>query len=167
MDLYLMRHAIAVARQDLNKDASDRERPLTEKGIKKMRRAAKGLSKLKIGFDRILTSPLRRARQTAEIVANTLGIQGPRDELEELAPESSPQKLISRIAGYPPGKLLLVGHQPLLGEIAAFLLKNTEAKVNLKKGGLCRIELEDLSPEKAAILHWMLTPKQLRRLAGH
>ena len=166
MDLYLMRHGIAVPRQD-STSASDRERPLTEKGIKRMRRAVKGLSVLKIRFDRILTSPLRRARQTAEIVAETLGIQGPHEELEELAPDSSPEQFISRIAGYPPGKLLLVGHQPLLGEIAKHLLKSTEAKVNFKKGGLCRIEVEDPPQEKAAVLHWMLTPKQLRRVAGH
>lgn len=166
MDLYLMRHGIAVPQGTQGID-SDRERPLSPKGVKRMRKVARGLMALKISFDRILTSPLLRARQTADVVAQTLEIHEPPEELEELLPESSPQKLIDRLASLQvTGGLLLVGHQPLLGEIAAFLLTGKEMEMHLKKGGLCRIEVDDLPPKKNAILHWMLTSRQLRMLAS-
>ena len=71
MNLYLMRHGIALTRDDPSV-AHDAERPLTGKGVKRMRKAAKGLRELAIRFDSILTSPLSRARQTADIVASTL-----------------------------------------------------------------------------------------------
>ena len=74
MNLYLMRHGIALTRDDPSV-AHDAERPLTGKGVKRMRKAAKGLRELAIRFDSILTSPLSRARQTADIVASILGME--------------------------------------------------------------------------------------------
>ena len=64
--------------------------------------------------------------------------------------------------------LLLVGHEPLLGDLAAFLLTlNDESKlgVALKKAGMCRIEIDALPPTERGTLHWLMTPKQLRQLA--
>ncbi|HXV85000.1 MAG TPA: phosphohistidine phosphatase SixA [Candidatus Binatia bacterium] len=167
MNLYLMRHGIAVA-VDQPGIGSDAERPLTPKGIKRMRRAAQGLRRLKIDFDAILTSPLPRARQTADIVAAALGLEGRLEELTELAPESSLDQLISGLNRFQDKEgLLLVGHNPLLTHAASFLIagkKQTGFQIDLKKGGLCCIEIDGLPPGAPGTLHWFLTPKQLRGL---
>ena len=167
MNLYLMRHGIAFAR-DAPGIRSDRERPLTEKGVKRIRKAARGLSTLAVPFDRILASPVERARQTAQLLAEALNLEKRLDEVSELAPDGSVQDLISCLAGYQQSEhLLLVGHEPLLSETVSFLLsKGNEIKIRLKKGGLCRLEMDSLPPQNSAILHWMLTAKQLRLLAG-
>lgn len=164
MDLYLMRHGIAVPAPGPGIH-SDRERSLSSKGTKRLRKAAKGLLALRLSFDRILTSPLLRAQQTAKIVAEVLNTENRIEEIAELAPEGSVQKLLSSLAAYRGAKrILLVGHQPLLGETALLLLSGGNgAEVDLKKGGICCIEADDLPPKKA-VLRWLLTPRQLRLL---
>jgi phosphohistidine phosphatase len=167
MNLYLIRHGIAVP-QDSPGIHSDQERPLSPKGIKRMRKAAKGLLTLDIAFDRVFTSPLLRARQTAQIVAEILEIKEQPEELPDLAPGGSVEGLLSSLSAHREKKrLILVGHQPLLGEIASLLLaKDKGIEISLKKGGLCRIESDDLPSTGGARLHWILTPRQLRLLAG-
>ena len=169
MNLYLLRHGIATANDD-PENVPDSDRPLTPKGVKRMRKAAKGLRRMGIPFDRILTSPLVRARQTAEIVAQALGLGDHLEEISVLAPGNSVSDLWSSLAPYKDHEhLLLVGHEPLLNAILGFLLTHDERRsvtVAFKKGGLCRVEIDALPPTKAATLHWLLTPKQLRTLAG-
>jgi phosphohistidine phosphatase len=166
MNLYLMRHGIAVPKDD-PEIGSDEERPLTRRGAKKVKKAAKGLLALKIDFDRILTSPLVRARQTAEIVAAVGDLEDELEELQQLSPQTAVQELISSLAAYRElENLLLVGHEPLLSKTAAYLLaKEKEIQIAFKKGGLCRIETGDIAAENGAVLRWMMTPKQLRLLA--
>jgi phosphohistidine phosphatase len=169
MNLYLLRHGIAVA-PDYPKIQSDGERQLTPKGVRRMRKAARGLRQLEIPFSTVLTSPLIRARQTAEIVCEALGLQSDLEEISGLAPESSVDHLIFSLTRFQDREhLLLVGHEPLLSDAISFLLagKNgPEVKVELKKGGLCRVEIEELPPAKPGMLHWLLAPKQLRLLGG-
>jgi phosphohistidine phosphatase len=169
MNLYLMRHGIAIAVERPGRNP-DGERPLTPKGIKRMRRAARGLRRLGISFDAILTSPLVRARQTADIVADALGLEGQLEEISELAPESSVERLLSSLTPFQKREhLLLVGHNPLLPDAASVLIagkKETSFQIDLRKGGLCRIEIDGLPPRTPGTLHWLLTPKQLRCLAG-
>lgn len=169
MNLYLLRHGIAVAGDEPGIE-SDSERPLTPKGIKRMRRAATGLRRLGIGFDTILTSPLIRARQTAEIVAEALGLQGQLQEISGLAPESSVDNLFFGLTRFQNREhLILVGHQPLLSETAVFLLRgkrDSSLHLPLKKAGLCCIEIDAIPPGKPGTLHWLLAPKQLRLLSG-
>src|SRR5918996_3887129 len=93
MNLYPLRHGIAVSSGEPGAEA-DSQRPLTPKGIKRMRKASRGLRRLGIPFDAILTSPLVRARQTAEIVADTLNLGTLLKEISALAPESSVDHLI-------------------------------------------------------------------------
>ncbi|MGH7769180.1 MAG: phosphohistidine phosphatase SixA [Candidatus Binatia bacterium] len=168
MNLYFMRHGIAVPRDD-PKICIDEERPLTRKGSKRMRKAANGLLTLDLDFDRIFTSPLVRARQTAEIVAEKLGLEARLEDLPELSPQTAVEELASRLAGYRElENLLLVGHEPLLSKTVAYLLAGEkELRMELKKGGLCRLELDRLPAESRALLHWMLTPRQLRALRDH
>jgi phosphohistidine phosphatase len=167
MNLYLMRHGIALAQDDPSV-ARDAERPLTSKGLKRMRKAARGLSALAIPFDSILTSPLIRARQTADIVASTLGLETYLEEISGLAPESNVEHLMFSLTRYQDRKhMLLVGHEPLLSSVAAHLLggrKPASLNVEFKKGGLCRIEIDSLPAAAPGTLHWFLTPKQLRLL---
>jgi len=167
MNLYLMRHGIAAA-SDQPGIESDSGRPLTAKGTKRMRRAARGLRRLGVSFDTVLTSPFVRARQTAEIVAESLGLEAQLEEIPELAPQSSVDHLISRLTRFQDKEhVLLVGHNPLLGHAASFLIagkKEISLEIELKKGGLCRIEIDGLPPGTPGTLHWFLTPKQLRQL---
>jgi phosphohistidine phosphatase len=166
MNLYVMRHGIAVA--DQSGLESDSERPLTPKGVKRMRRAARGLHRLGLTFDTILTSPLVRARQTAEIVAEILGLEAQLEEISELAPERSVDQLISGLARFNDrDHLLLVGHNPLLIRACSVLISGKDnLEIELKKGGLCCIETDGLPPGVPGTLHWFLTPKQLRRFGA-
>jgi phosphohistidine phosphatase len=169
MNLYLMRHGIAVT-ADQPGIESDSARPLTPKGIKRIRRAARGMRRLGVSFDALLTSPLVRARQTAEIVADALDLEAHLEEIPELAPESSVDHLISGLTPFQNREhLLLVGHNPLLTYASSFLIagkKDISFEIELKKGGLCRIEIDGLPPDTPGTLHWSLTPKQLRLLGG-
>jgi phosphohistidine phosphatase len=167
MNLYFMRHGIAADRADTGEQSLDRERRLTPKGIKRMNKAANGLVALSLSFDRILTSPLERARQTAKIVAQTLQLEERVEEIEQLSPNQSVQDLIAALGAYAGQKdILLVGHEPLLSSTISFLLSGTAgAEIRLKKGGLCCLEVDSVRSRKSTVLHWALTPKQLRLMA--
>lgn len=169
MNLYLMRHGIAVAADDPSV-IDDHRRPLTGKGVKRMRRAGRGMRRLGIEFKAILTSPLPRARQTADIVAAALGLASQVEEISGLAPESSVDHLLFGLTRYQDrDHVLLVGHQPLLGQTLAFLIDPSRAsklEFDLRKGSLCRVELDGLPAHKPGKLHWLLSAKQLRLLAG-
>ena len=129
MNLYLMRHGIAADRADSGAGSGDRERPLTPKGIKRMHKAAKGLVALSLSFDRILTSPLERARQTAKIVAQTLQLENQLAEIDQLCPDQSVKDLISGLVAYSGAKkILLVGHEPLLSSMVSYLLSGRRGR---------------------------------------
>jgi phosphohistidine phosphatase len=168
MTLYIMRHGVAVNRAEGGARSDDRERALTPKGIKRMQKAAKGLTRLALSFDRILTSPLERARQTAKIVAQALRLENRVEEIPQLSPDQSVQDLLSGLAAHAGEKrILLVGHEPLLSRTVSFLLSGKAgAAIRLKKGGLCCLEVDGAPAQGSAVLHWALTPKQLRLLAG-
>ncbi|HSF57309.1 MAG TPA: phosphohistidine phosphatase SixA [Candidatus Binatia bacterium] len=167
MKLYLMRHGIAVAGDQPGME-SDSARPLTPKGVKRMRREANGLRRLGISFDTILTSPLVRARQTADIVAETLGLKSRLEEISELAPETSVDHLVAGLARFHDREdLLLVGHNPLLIRAFSFFISGKDnLEIALKKGSLGCVETDGLPPGGPGTLHWLLTPKQLRRFAS-
>ena len=169
MNLYLMRHGIALPGNDpaVTKDA---DRPLSPKGIKRTRKIAEGIRRLDLSFDVLLTSPLARARQTADLVAAALGAEARIEEISELAPESTVEHLLVGLTRYQDrGDLLLVGHEPLLSNAFSHLLYGKAARnainMEFKKGGLCRIEIDTLPPLSPGKLHWFLTPKQLRCIA--
>ena len=168
MNLYLMRHGIALPADDPSV-AHDGDRPLTPKGIKRTRKAARGLRRLNIPFDVILTSPVLRAPQTADAVAGELGTEALVKEFSSLAPESTVDHLLFGLTRYKNHEhLLLVGHEPLLSNALSHLLGGKSARsvhVEFKKGALCRVEIDDLPPSNPGKLHWLLTPKQLRLLS--
>ncbi len=162
MDLYLLRHADAVdhGKQGFTRDA---DRPLTEVGIKKMKKAAKTMRAMELSFDAILSSPYRRAKETAEIVGDALECSSLIKLTPHLVVGGSPTALIKEInESYPDSKrLLLVGHEPLLaGLISVLISGHHDASIRLKKGGLCKLSIEELRFGKCATLEWLLSPSQ-------
>ena len=167
MELYIIRHAIAQPLGQKN-DFLDEKRALTSEGRARFREAAKGLRKLGIEFDLILTSPLVRAVETTEIIAQALGLsKKDAEQTETLAPGASPDELfaeIKRRAGAE--SVALVGHQPDLGNLISRIVTGGEGlQVRLKKGSVCLIEVVETVPTIRGTLVWLLTPKQLRQLA--
>jgi phosphohistidine phosphatase len=166
MKLYLIRHAIAVPRD--TPEMRDDDRPLTEEGILKMRQAAAGLRSLDYVPELILSSPLLRARQTADILIEALGKGIEIKIFKALAPNGARRDLFQSVAAYGNRlkRLMLVGHQPSLGEIAGEILWGSpEHFVELKKGGACVIELDRIGDPPQGSMVSLLTPSILRRVA--
>ena len=162
IELYLIRHGLAADPDDEHPD--DAKRPLTPEGVSRLRREAKGLQALGVTFDQILTSPLVRARQTAEVFAQAQDEKVPVAQVEALAPGGTPAQVVHALAEYARRKAIaLVGHEPNLGELAAKLL-GTRAPVPFKKGAICCIEFDALPPARPGTLAWFATPKMLRKL---
>ena len=161
-ELYLVRHAIAAERGSEWKD--DTKRPLTERGINRFKEVVKGLRHLDITVDEIFTSPLVRARQTAELLAAGLEGKAPVKVLDALAPGHTPASVMTHLARVAKRRrVALVGHEPDLGELAAHLIGAGRALV-FKKGGICRIDLGSLTSKRAASLVWFLPPNVLRQV---
>jgi phosphohistidine phosphatase len=166
VNLYLVRHAIAVPR-DASNVLSDEERELTPEGIAKMEKHIAALLKLGVEFDHVLTSPLVRARQTAELIQPKLapGIEIRTDAA--LAPGSDPHALLDRLGSLPSLEdIALVGHEPDLGDLATLLIAGKQRSgIRFKKGGVACIELDDFVPPIRGTLRWLLTPKQMAKIA--
>jgi phosphohistidine phosphatase len=161
MNLYLMRHAIAI---EPDENTEDSQRPLTEKGRKKLNKIARNLEKLELGFDLILTSPYLRTRQTADVVADTLNIKKSCIvESENLTPPGFADKLVEEInAREAVENLLIVGHEPFLSQLIGVLVAgDASLSLDMKKAGLCKLSIEQLSYGRCATLEWLLTPAQL------
>jgi phosphohistidine phosphatase len=161
MNLYLLRHAIAA---EPDENTEDSQRPLTEKGRKKLGQIARNLEKLELEFDVIITSPYLRARQTADVVVDALDIKKKRVvESENLVPFGFAAKLVEEInAREPVENLLLVGHEPFLSQLIGTLIAgDASLSIDLKKAGLCKLSLEQFTYGRCATLEWLLTPAQL------
>ena len=164
LELYLIRHGVAAERGKEWPD--DSKRPLTPDGIARLRKSARGLNELGIGFDQIVTSPLVRTRQTADVFAEELTDHPPVATADALAPAGSSASVIQEITRHArKARVALVGHEPNLGELAAQLI-GARTPLEFKKGGICRIDFDMLPPKGGGMLRWFLTPKMLRRLGG-
>lgn len=165
MVIYFFRHGIAAAKDD-PAFPDDVSRPLTSEGVKKTREAADGLKKLGIPIEALLTSPWVRAMETAEILADTLDVRDRLEEMDELAGDRTADEAIAALGRRRHREsIMIVGHQPLLGEIAAKLLTHsTGMQMDLKKSGVCVIDVERIPPKSPGTLLWMMTQKQLRML---
>lgn len=167
MELYLIRHGVA-QQLGLKNDFTDEKRTLTAEGRERMREAARGLRKLGVQLDLLLTSPLVRAVETAELVAEALGLS--KKEIIEtgrLAPGGSAEDLFAEIKGHTGVEsAALVGHEPYLGELAARMVQSSgRLAMNLRKGSVCCINIVETVPSFRGELLWLMTPKQLRLLA--
>jgi phosphohistidine phosphatase len=159
MNLYVIRHAIAVD-EGTPEYAQDSERPLTDKGKKKMRQIAKGLRALGVEFDLILSSPYVRAKETAEILADVFKVKADIALSDNLIPMGDPDLLIAEMnEKYSANSIVLVGHEPQLTAFVSLLVaENANVDITLKKGGVCRLSADDLHHTRKAALEWLLTP---------
>ena len=168
MNLYLLRHA--KAEELVVRDARrDSERALTPGGVKRMRRVAKGMRALNLRFDAILSSPYVRAKQTAEVVGEIFGCAKRMRFVVALEPDCDPGDVVEYLRQFQrtSGDVLLVGHEPHLSRLVAALVTGGSALgINFKKAGLCKLSVELRRHSAAAILDWLLTPRQLETLAG-
>ena len=164
MNLYLLRHGIAVEPGTPGVE-TDSERPLIPKGERRLRSAAAAMGKMELSFDLILSSPFIRAKQTAEIVAGELKLKKRLQFTDTLACGGSMKNLAGLLAGLEsaPENVLLVGHEPYLSRLISLLVSGDAdaAAVEMKKGGLCKLEVGELRHGQCARLAWLLTPGQM------
>jgi phosphohistidine phosphatase len=164
MNLYLIRHAIA---EEETPSGEDSQRGLTDKGAKKMRQIAKGLRALGVEFDAILTSPYTRARQTAEILGDVFRLKKEVAISSNLAPDGDQNALLAEInENYTVDSLALVGHEPYLSTLVGLLVAGgAPMEMTFKKGGVCRLLVDDLHYTRKGTLEWLLTPGVLVEIA--
>lgn len=162
IELYLVRHAVAAERGAAWPD--DTVRPLTPDGAARFRKAVAGLARYGVEIDHILTSPLVRCRQTAELLADGLPGKPRVQAIDTLAPGNAATAVITeagRVARRP--RVALVGHEPELGVLAAKLI-GARRPLEFRKGAVCRIDVDALPPGGPGHLRWFATPRMLRRL---
>lgn len=167
MQLLVVRHAIAEDRDAFAATGRDDAlRPLTAEGVRKMRRSAHGLKELVPSIDLLVTSPLTRARETAEIVRREYEL----DHVETapvLEPESRLEDVADWLARYREGVVGVVGHEPQLGRLVTYLVSGIDRPgVELKKGGACLLRFEGEPRAASGTLVWAIPPAAFRDLAG-
>ena len=164
MHLYLIRHGIAVDREDPN-CPPDTERPLTPKGIKKTHAAALGLRALDVKPSAVLTSPWLRALQTAEIFCETIGYPSKKIiRTDSLKGTSSPGDLMRELQTMKAKVVLAFGHEPHLHLVIGHVLHTSAKITELKKAGLALLELERVSPPQGRLIA-LYPASALRELA--
>ena len=144
----------------------DAKRPLTPKGVEKTRRAALGLARVLDTEPRIFSSPLVRAKETADLLGAAFTPPQHVEIMEALIPGQSQEALLSQIVELGEGTVVLVGHEPGLGLLAGLLVTGRQRSLPLKKAGACAIELEDKVAPGQGDLKWLATPRMLRNLSA-
>jgi phosphohistidine phosphatase len=163
LELYLIRHGVAAERGDDYPD--DSKRPLTNGGISRLRKEAKALDGLGVAFDHIITSPLVRTKQTADVFAELLKSKPSVSQSDALSPAGTSAAVIQELAKHMrKGRIAIVGHEPNIGELAARLI-GARMPLEFKKGGICRIDFEVFPPKGVGQLRWFVTPRMLREIA--
>ena len=167
MDLFILRHGEA----DKSSDTDDSARSLTVAGTRDVTHVARWLKGLDMKFDVIITSPLKRANQTASIVAKILNIENKLMDWDELQPESNRIALYHKLSSEQFEKkstVLIVGHEPYLSTLISQVTSVTDdpsSRIVLKKAGLAKMRITSHS---AQIMHgeleWLLTPKLMKNI---
>jgi phosphohistidine phosphatase len=156
MQIYLLRHGIA---DDQRPGHSDSERALTSEGRDKLRRVLKRAHSADVKPSAILSSPYRRALETAEVAVDVLGFSGKVERTQALVPEASPQDTWNEIRSHKNEEaILLASHEPLMSSLASFLLNSPALQVDMKKAALVRIDVDRVGAQPQGVLKWMLTP---------
>src|SRR5213082_2975170 len=163
MELYIVRHGIAIDRED-PQCPPDPERYLTEEGVEKTKGVAKGVAALGVAADLFFTSPFVRAAQTAEIFVDVLDYSRQKIRRSEwLLPGAEPTLLFRELAKEKQASsIFLFGHAPQLDDVIAAAFGAKKHLTSMKKAGVALIELKRISPPMGT-LAWLATPKMLRR----
>jgi len=158
MEIYILRHGIAEPAAAAG--ARDADRALTKEGKQKLRVVLKRAAAAGVEPTLILTSPLRRAVETAELAAEVLGYSGELLETGALEPARDPESVWEELRLHKNAQaVLLSGHEPQLSAVVAYLLGTPALRVNMRKGALVRIAMEEFGAHPRGILEWMLTVK--------
>jgi phosphohistidine phosphatase len=156
MEIYLLRHGIA---EDAAPGKPDSERALTAPGRQKLRRVLARAKEAKVQPDLILSSPYRRALETAEVAVESLGYRGEVVRTQTLVPNADPHDTWEEIRAYKSeSALLLASHEPLMSTLLGFLLNTPTLSVDFKKAALARVDCDRFGPEPRGTLKWILTP---------
>lgn len=162
MRLYFLRHGEAVEKGNLQ----DAQRPLTEHGVAQARLIGSLLLNSGVQIDAILTSPLVRAKQTADIVRETLGLNAVQTS-EHLLPSSDRRRLYALLSSFNAGAILMVGHEPHLSETVSDLIAGDhQARIDLGKCALARVDTEGGVEEGRGILR-LLIPREFSEAVLH
>jgi phosphohistidine phosphatase len=165
MELFILRHAEAGKR--LPARAKDADRSLTEEGKEEFKQVAKAIKNLEVEPDLIVSSPLKRAKESAEIAAKMIGGKAKLEFWDELKPEGSREAFLKRLATVKSeSTVLCVGHEPYLTQLIGDVVHHQgKPMMVLKKAGVARLSLRSLSPRAEGELKWLLTPRLLKRLS--
>ncbi len=156
MDIYLLRHGIA---EDVRPGMSDSDRALTREGRDKLRRVLKRAQEAGVTPTLILSSPLRRAVETAEIAAESLAYAGTIVRTSALVPNASPGAAWDEIRSRSgEDSILLASHEPLMSSLLAYLLAVPALQADFKKGALARVFCASTGPAPGCVLKWLFTP---------
>jgi phosphohistidine phosphatase len=167
MKLLVVRHAIAEEREDWA-PRPDSARPLTRRGEERMKRAAVGLRHVVPELHTLLTSPLTRAAQTADIIAAAYGRKPAPRALHQLAAGESVEALVDALPQAGADDVVaVVGHEPDLSTLVGYLLTGQPRSfMEFRKGGACMLRFDGAAQAGAGMLLWVLTPRQLRDLSN-
>ncbi|MCK4390690.1 MAG: phosphohistidine phosphatase SixA [Desulfobacterales bacterium] len=162
MEIYLMQHGPALPKEQ------DPEEGLNPEGEARIRASGQALKKMGVAFDVILSSPKKRSRQTAAIVAEAVGFPAEKivetKKVKAMTPPEETVQALSELLGAE--RVLIAGHLPSVAEVASFLLtEGSRAIVQFEMGGCCLIDVEQL-PTHSGRLRWYLTPAQLKLIAS-
>ena len=162
MNCILLRHGIAVERDEW--EGPDADRPLTERGKKRVMQVTVGLSRFDVHPTHVLSSPLTRAIETAKIAHHSLRVRSAVRIVEAMLPDAPPDRLLSILHDLPAESCVLcVGHEPHLGMVTSMMLGGRSSTAfPFKKAGACLIELPITAKPGQGVLRWWLPPGQLR-----
>jgi phosphohistidine phosphatase len=156
MQIYLLRHGIA---EDAAPGHSDSERALTNEGKEKLRRVLKRARAADVSPSLMLSSPYKRALETADVAADVLGYKGRILRTRALAPDASPYETWGEMREHKDETAILVAsHEPLMSSLAAFLLNSPALIVDMKKAALLRVDCPRVTAQPHCMLKWMLVP---------
>ena len=157
MEIYILRHGNAEEGKSGMRDA---DRALTPEGATKLRSVLRRARAADVEPSIILTSPYRRARETAEIAAASLRGDSTLIETPALTPESSPEAVWEEIRTHKSeDQLMIVGHEPLFSAVYAYLLGTPTVQIDVKKGSLGRIDVDRFTGQPRGVLRWLMHPK--------
>jgi phosphohistidine phosphatase len=161
--IYFLRHATAVLSGTPGYPNDDR--PLTDEGIAKFAKSAKGIASLVDTFDAILTSPLKRAHETASILAREMNIEDLIHIADNLRPGANLRQLLTSLSKYKSARqVLLVGHEPDMSSMISQIAGSAQPVVFMKKGAFCRVDVDAFPPKSPGQIVWLLQPRVLRKL---
>jgi phosphohistidine phosphatase len=157
MQIYILRHGIA---EEAKAGQADSERRLTPEGKEKLRRTLACVRKAGVRPELILSSPYKRALETAALAQEELDVKPPIVKTDALTPMEKPEKVWDEIRLHKDaGQIVLAGHEPQLSSLVSYLIGSPGANVEMKKGAIARVDVESLGPRPNGLLVWLLTAK--------